>query len=78
MGASEIERRLDKLEAVQVATGEPAYLSFPDEAALEAFLVEHCSPTGKPCKVYIGISPDDWDEPSPIRVREHSPSQDGS
>lgn len=47
--------RVTKLEAIQPATAK-GYRSFASEAELEA-----CTDDLRAVKVYIGISPDDWD-----------------
>ena len=62
--ATQTERRLSVLERRQVATGRPLYVSVQTAAEAQAAL-KHYGPG--PLKVYVGISPDDWDtdnEPS--------------
>ena len=50
------ERRIEKLEMMMnISDPGPAYISVADEAELEGLQLE------RPTKVYIGISPDDWE-----------------
>ena len=55
--AKETERRLSVLERRQVATGRPLYVSVQTEEEAAAAVARY----GLPLKVYVGISPDDWD-----------------
>ena len=52
---SKIEARIAKLETRQAEADMPAYLSFATAEDLETY------DGPMPGKVYIGISPDDWD-----------------
>ncbi len=66
MMAKETERRLSVLER-QVATSgsqRPMWVSVQTEAAAAAAVAQY----GSGCKVYVGISPDDWDT-------EHEPGR---
>ena len=58
-----IEQRLSKLEqrrAAKRAATLPGYVALPAEAT-ESEIAAAVAAAGKPVKVYLGCSPDDWD-----------------
>lgn len=60
MTTATINRRVERLElARQPATAAPGWLSFRDDAELQAYLAQPHS--GPRVTAYVGISPDDWD-----------------
>ena len=52
-----LAKRLDALEAAQPSAA-PPYVSVADDDALRVWLARY---DGPPVKVYITVSPDDWD-----------------
>lgn len=62
-GMQSFEQRLRRLEELETAQqpAELPYLSFPDQAAMWADPRAALEGFGD-IKIYIGISPDDWDE----------------
>lgn len=58
---SQIARRLQALEAVQLTAGqqpEPAYICVQSETEIPARLAA----IGRRVRVYMGVCPDDWDQ----------------
>ena len=59
MTTAQLTRRVSRIEARQPATAGPGYVSFRDDAELQAYLVQPHS--GAPITGYVTVSPDDWD-----------------
>lgn len=53
-----LARRLDAIEARQPATAGPGYVSFRDDAELQAYRAQPGAPS---VTAYVMVSPDDWD-----------------
>jgi len=56
-----LKARIERLERRRERGDmDPRYLSVPDEAALKR--LKESGRVKRFCKVYVGVSPDDWDE----------------